>query len=206
VNLRRLGESTDPLAVREALATYTGRVAFDVGANHGQSARLLAAHFEHVFSFEPCLESFDLLAETVPDNVTPLVYAVTSANGDLTLTETEHSIGSGQLTTGEGLNWGAKVGERTVMGRTLDTICVQLGVIPDFVKIDVEGHEAEVVKGGLGLFNGPRPLVFIEVHHSRYEAPIKDQLFHYGWEVIEYGRHPGLDETEGHFWMRGAPL
>ena len=206
MNLQRLAESTDPPAVRAALGAAVGRCAFDVGANHGQSARVLAAHFEQVVSFEPCHESYVLLEDNVPDNVMPQPYAVTAHNGPLALTETENSIRTGQLTSGVGLNWGPKVGMRQVEGFTLDTLCLRLKMVPDFVKIDVEGHEAEVVKGGLGLFLGPAPTVLIEVHNHRYEKPIRDQLRHYDFEVLERGLHPGLDESEGHFWMRGVPL
>jgi FkbM family methyltransferase len=206
MNPNRLAESTDPAAVRNAMAEAVGRVAFDVGANHGQSARLLAQHFEQVVSFEPCAESFEELIGNVPDNVLALPYALTSRNGPLELTETENSIRTGQLTTGVGLNWGPKVGTREVIGYTLDTICLQLQMVPDFVKIDVEGHEAEVVKGGRGLFAGPAPTVFIEVHHRRYVRPIYTQLFdQYDFEVIDYGVHAGLDASEGHFWVRGVP-
>lgn len=40
---------------------------------------------------------------------------------------------------------------------------------PDFIKIDVEGAEARVIRGGLGLISSTRPTIVFE--HSRKWAP-----------------------------------
>src|SRR5207249_1596247 len=43
--------------------------------------------------------------------------------------------------------------------------------IPQFIKMDVEGAEAEVILGGKGLIGRSRPLMVIELHHT-YQAVI----------------------------------
>jgi FkbM family methyltransferase len=47
----------------------------------------------------------------------------------------------------------------------LDTIAENCGV-PDFVKIDVEGHQTKAVHGMRGLLSGPSPAVIIELHDA----------------------------------------
>jgi FkbM family methyltransferase len=47
---------------------------------------------------------------------------------------------------------------------TLDLTCEQLGVIPELVKVDVEGAESEVLAGARGLTLEHRPAFFVEMH------------------------------------------
>ena len=65
-----------------------------------------------------------------------------------------------------------------VQVRTLDEICAERG--PRMIKIDVEGHEAAVLKGGQRLLDDP-PLeaVIMETNSSGEKYGIKDDvLFH----------------------------
>lgn len=195
---------TDPPIIWALLNTYSGGTAFDIGANTGQAAKRIAPHFGAVHSFEPCLESFEVLCLDRPENVTPHLIAVSDLDGDVILTETAESIQSGQLTTGEGLNWGAWVGERVVPCSTLDTLVGQLGE-PDFVKIDTEGHEVQVIAGGRLLWNTRRPPILIEIHQRANEQAIRALLRHYRIDRIEHEYL--LDDPMGahHFWLRCEP-
>lgn len=47
---------------------------------------------------------------------------------------------------------------------TLEDASRRLGVVPDFVKIDVEGYEHEVVQGSLAFLARHRPVLFFELH------------------------------------------
>lgn len=50
---------------------------------------------------------------------------------------------------------------------TLDGIVDEFGVIPTHIKIDVEGNEAAVLRGGQKIFSKiPAPIVFLEVHNE----------------------------------------
>jgi hypothetical protein len=40
---------------------------------------------------------------------------------------------------------------------------------PDLVKIDVEGHENETIRGMAGILRTTRPVVVCEVHQARHE-------------------------------------
>jgi len=54
----------------------------------------------------------------------------------------------------------------TVPSTTLDTFIAAGGFPPEFVKIDVEGGEYEVLRGGENLFTRRRPRIIVEVHHA----------------------------------------
>ncbi|MCA1560265.1 MAG: FkbM family methyltransferase [Acidobacteria bacterium] len=60
-------------------------------------------------------------------------------------------------------------GTATVDFTTLDHEWRRLGAAPAIVKIDVEGAEAEVVRGAEALLRETRPIVFLELHLDELE-------------------------------------
>lgn len=49
---------------------------------------------------------------------------------------------------------------------TIDAFCSERKLVPDTIKIDVEGHEASVIRGGAETIRKHRPLIFLEAHLS----------------------------------------
>lgn len=185
------GADSDPVLVHDILNGFSGRLAFDVGGNIGETARMLATRFDRVVSFEPADESYEHLARLGVPNVEGVQVAVSSHDGALTLAVQEHPIKSGQLTSATENDtswggWGRILDSRTVICRTLDDLAAKHGV-PDFVKVDVEGHEVEVVKGGLKTLTEHRPDLYIEVHLDR----LGDEL----WDLLE-DAYPDLREVQ----------
>lgn len=192
----RLDGHADQAGAWDVLAAAKGHLAFDIGANIGQAARVLAQNFATVVSLEPCDESYMVLLEETPPNVVCLPTAAGPREGTLRLTECEGSIRTGQLTTGEGLAWGRVVGQRSVPATTIDALAEHYGQ-PQFVKIDTEGHEVAVLEG----WRGPKCDVLIEVHKAEneyacrklYGAPLR-KLTHDPKKVGARTRHE-------HFWL-----
>jgi Methyltransferase FkbM domain len=60
----------------------------------------------------------------------------------------------------------------TVPAITLDDFLAVGGPSPQLVKIDVEGGEYEVLRGGTNLFQNQRPLIIAEVHHDQAATQI----------------------------------
>ena len=62
--------------------------------------------------------------------------------------------------------------------------------IPEFVKIDVQGCELDILKGGIHIINHAKYLV-IELQNVQYNrgAPLEDVTIKYlndnGWEIVE---------------------
>jgi len=52
----------------------------------------------------------------------------------------------------------------------LDDFCRQRGIVPEVIKIDVEGAELGVLKGAKNILTTHHPVVFLSVHPSRLHA------------------------------------
>jgi FkbM family methyltransferase len=190
----------------DILETASGDLAFDIGANIGQSTRVLARNFAVVVALEPCAESFAILDEEMDKNVVCLPCAASDHDGHLTLDEAATSIRTGQLVTGPGLPmWGQRVGRRKVRAVTLDSLLLTYGV-PDFVKVDVEGAECLVLAGGRRLFAEHHPAVHIEVHRAENEELVRALLPGYDLTKLTHGPYvrQGGEVHRNHFWMVSA--
>lgn len=74
---------------------------------------------------------------------------------------------------------------------TLDDFVASERNHPELIKIDVEGAEYEVLRGGENLFSHQRPLIIVEVHDIRALDQINGwlQTFQYGakWDIPAQG-------------------
>jgi FkbM family methyltransferase len=143
------------------------RCAVDVGANLGRYSVRLAGLATQVFAFEPHPRLARILKKSLPGNVIVRQAAVSSEAGSLSLhipLEREQQVES--LATLEPLRGRAAHWTISVPTVTLDDLADRdIG----FVKIDVEGHELDVVRGGLRLLASQRPIVLAEAdehHHA----------------------------------------
>jgi FkbM family methyltransferase len=110
-------------------------------------------------------------------------------------------------------------GNRPVLGNgeiinvpaiTLDDIVAKGEPPPKLLKIDVEGGEYEVLRGGPMLFGNQRPLIIAEVHHQQAAECITDWLLQnqYGaqWYIPKEKFPRRLFawpiEQDGETWMR----
>lgn len=127
----------------------------DIGANEGQFGRLVRdlGFRGRIISFEPGTLPFARLGSARDDDWD--IYQV--ALGEEAGTATLNSFGDTQLSS---LHAASSFGERfwrlhaiaseTVDVRRLDDLVIDLGVTPSttFVKIDTQGHDLAVIRGG----------------------------------------------------------
>jgi FkbM family methyltransferase len=138
-----------------------GGTFIDVGANIGVYT-LIASEVANVkvVSVEPHPATFALLEENVRLNARRNVYclniALSQHDGELQFTDYRERAVNRVVSAGE--NGGS---ELRVASRRFDDLCHELGVIPDFIKIDVEGHECAVLEG-FGNFRAGAKIIFIE--------------------------------------------
>lgn len=143
--LTRLPRGHSPLHDLSFLSD--AKVVFDVGADNGKSADqyLKAFRKAQIYSFEPSGVTFPHLQHKFANNrrVSTFNTALGSTNG------TTRYITDPILT---GLSRVDKNGKDEVSIQTLDTICAREGVKQiDFLKIDTEGHDLEVLRGAEGM-------------------------------------------------------
>jgi FkbM family methyltransferase len=140
----------DPPNAIARIQQVKGKVAYDIGGNVGEVAAILSSNFQLVYSFEPAKESLAKLEELSKrkPNIIPIGMAVTENSGEIDLIVASSSIKKGQLVSGNYLeNWGKQIGVRRVPAISIDEFSKD-HYPPDFIKIDVEGHELSVIKGG----------------------------------------------------------
>jgi FkbM family methyltransferase len=145
-----------------------GDIAVDVGANVGRHLFPLieaVGPAGRIFAFEPIPELAEKLtarleADGLQDRVTLRQMAVSDAAG---ASEFHHNLAapamSGLKVRG-GLPDNSEERVLKVETGTLDGLLA--GIAPNFIKIDVEGAEFQVLRGAAGIMRSHRPLVVFE--------------------------------------------
>jgi len=181
------------LALTESILRLAdpGEVAVDVGANIGaMTAAMGTAVGEggRVSSFEPLPEVFDELNDNVArwsrtlgwTHVRTVSSALSNREGAARLqvpTGFAANRGTASLgTPGEGH------GAVTVPVTTLDAAMEGVERV-DVLKIDVEGHELQVLEGARRLLEDGRIRDILFEEHAPYPSPVTDLLSSYGYEV-----------------------
>jgi FkbM family methyltransferase len=148
---------------------------WDVGANVGAYA-LYACLADDVSAtcFEPVAGTFAILARNIELNVmgsriVPLCLALSDADGIVPLYLADAEAGSSMHALGEPTNVTGKfapAGIQQTASMRADHLAAQLRLIhPDHLKIDVDGHELQVLKG-MGQLLGRTRTVLVELGES----------------------------------------
>jgi FkbM family methyltransferase len=199
------GEHDDFLfAAAASCRPLQGAVFWDIGAHigyHSLAFAALAGPDGRVIAFEPNpanLARLDMHLARNPQlssriTVTPV--AVSEATGHAEFRFSDH-IESG-LSSGGHLSTACAPNEAAsyTMFRSTQVETVSVDELvhvrglpaPDVMKIDVEGAESGVLRGGRQVISSRRPVLLIEVHHILQMVEVKDLLadFGYGMEVLD---------------------
>jgi len=147
-----------------------GDVAIDCGANIGLHSCPLARHVGptgRLIAVEPIDEVADRLSANVAlnglANVTLVRKAASSSNGTAEIFPSrEKSINRGQASLHPNQNVSPE--GRAVDVVSIDRLVTELGLDRlDLVKIDVEGHELEVLRGARQAIERWRPILYFEL-------------------------------------------
>jgi FkbM family methyltransferase len=146
-----------------------GRTAIDVGAAEGIYAYCLQRLARHCIAFEPNPDSLAALKRALP-TVETYNAAVSAQEGYTSLrVPVVNGIRYSGWGTIEPNNRFAELPAHVVSETTVRTICPDRMGFDDvgFVKIDVEGHELEVLAGLYGILAKCRPNILIEIGDDR---------------------------------------
>ena len=141
-----------------------GGVCLDIGANIGNHAVNFADVFDAVHAFEPNRKALDLLEinARLRPNVTVHPVGLSDREGTIEAMQPPFNLGGTGVAAAERGGSAEKV---TLTLRRLDDIDLSLGSKAiTFVKIDVEGLEAEVIRGAAETFARHRPVIGMEVN------------------------------------------
>lgn len=169
-------------------AVDRARISLDVGANLGLFTYFLARYTPHVYAFEPNPIPFRVLARVADRNVTALHMALSDRSG-----EVELSVPRGAR--GWSSNGAAVERDFPFRSASLRVPCSRiddLGCPPvGFIKIDVEGHERNVLEGARETLARDRPNLFIENEYAHVGGAgaevfaLLDELGYAGFALIE---------------------
>jgi FkbM family methyltransferase len=169
-----------------------GAVTIDVGANCGLYTRKLARLSKQVYAFEPSHQMADLLRRTSASNVSVHEIALSDQTGSAELfipqddQQLIYGLASLEPRLGSSSQHGVSINVPTAR---LDAIVHQDVA---FVKIDVEGHELNVLNGAVELLEHSQPVFLVEAE-DRHRVEATRSIF----EFFETKSYRGFFLKEG---------
>lgn len=165
--------------------------AIDVGGNMGLFARWMGKHSGQVECFECNPQLFPHLRKVLPGNVALHQCALSSAPGRTSLRFDPANTGIGTIEERNLLTDNPGI-------RNVKTVEVEMRRLDDFsfasvsfIKIDVEGHEMEVLMGARELLMRNRPTLLIEIEERHCPGNLEAVprwLRQFGYDAHVLGR------------------
>lgn len=169
------------------------RTAVDIGANIGNHSIQYAKNFQKVYAFEPNPITFKLLALNTSKLKNIKIFECAISTGDYMsyMQMPQDNLGGAWID--------AEDGEFKIKCVPLDLFQKDFGCI-DFMKIDTEGHEREVLIGARETILHSRPIIMFESSKMYFEK--KSQGLWSGRESINVLRSYGYTK----FYIVKRPL
>jgi FkbM family methyltransferase len=186
---RRAGDLA--MVVADRFAT-SGATVVDVGASWG----LFTYHLTHqvgksgqVYSFEPHPANAVMLrklASARPNvHFSPVAVSDEPGRAELVVPRQQNRLVTAQSSLAHGFDGqGVDVEKIEVPTVRLDDE-IKPTIQVDFMKIDVEGHEMSVLRGGSEMIRRCRPSILVEIEQRHLAVPIKDVF----QQIEEFGYH-----------------
>ena len=145
-----------------------GATVVDVGANLGFMAAIFAelvGSSGRILSFEPSARTFAKLRRTIEinglSNVAAFNLGCADTESSSTLVRPDSFSGHASLVPGANAGVSSRI--ETVQLVRLDDFVLPRDARIDFLKIDTEGYEDCVLRGGIELLRRDRPTIYIEL-------------------------------------------
>lgn len=152
------------------------RLCLDIGANIGNHSLAFADYFDRVLAFEPNPRTFKLLAinAELVGNVAP--YRLGASNRKETVTAYQDALNLGATTIGRDVAEYRAHNQQGIIStvqfevdRLDDVLSEPDRHRVDFVKLDVEGHEASALEGMETILRSSSPIVAMEAFSSSFK-------------------------------------
>ncbi len=193
-SIHNYGEfSPDECDMILSLAKFSGKLCLDIGANIGAITQMLAFNGLETIAFEPQPAVFGLLSR----NFSGCSYNVglSSLAGSMKMPRVDYSM-KGNF-GGLGVNQRSSLGTIDVEVRTLDSYnFTDVG----FIKIDVEGHEIDVLRGGYETIMLSRPIMYIEDDRTENSGALRQMIHSLDYTIEEH--EPYLYREDNFFALK----
>jgi FkbM family methyltransferase len=211
-------EQTEIAFVRRLLAKFSELpVLFDVGANIGVHTLSWASSCRHLFAFEPSPATRNILARNVASNrLADRVSVVPKAISNREGTATFHVCKDNALSSLKDTRRNGVAETVSVEVTTLDTFAREQKIERvDFIKIDVEGFETEVLEGAKTILSTMKPDLFVEIYGGTASNPDPERTIRFvtslGYQafvmiegrMVPFARH---DDRHYNYYFSFAPV
>lgn len=151
-------------------------LAVDGGANRGVWTKIFSEMFETVHAFEPVTELFNQIPDF--DNVFKHNVGLGDEGGDFLMSPGPHNEGQWHFSHD-------KPGKVTGKVVRLD----DLGLSPDFLKLDVEGYELFALKGAEETIKRSKPVIFLELNglserYGHVDEDVRAYIYDFGYKQV----------------------
>lgn len=162
----------------------------DIGAHAGLYSLVFARHARRVFAFEPWPRNLAWLQRALEQNrianVTVLPWAVSAESGVLAFMEGPHTS-MGKLD---------EAGTFPVFAVSLRDFLDREKVRPSVLKIDVEGAETDVLRGGTDYLRERKPALLLSVHGAQRRTECLELVRYAGYTRILPLNHRDPDQAD----------
>ena len=157
--------------------------AADIGANIGNHSLFFRQFYTKVFSFEPNPRTFKVLSlnAELMDNITCFDFGLSDTARNAFLNINAGNVGGSHLSADEAFRSNT---QQEIKLETLDALAESFQGKLGLVKIDVEGHELAVLKGGTALLARDKPVIFFEQQIENFDngiSPVYEHLKSIGY-------------------------
>jgi len=174
---------------------------FDVGANVGLYTWRVreVCPLRNILAFEPDPENIMLLEMTHKDanlqNLEICKSALSNVDGEVSFFQDTLTSATGCI-EGKDKPWveqylNGSSNEISIKTRTIDSVVLD-DKTPSLIKIDVEGHEVEVLQGGKNTLLRAKPLLIIESFPPKQKT-VLSLLQELGYKSVDADRHSPLN-------------
>ncbi len=145
------------------LRKISSPIVLDIGANIGNHALAFSTTANHVYAFEPLPAVYDLLARNIADNNIDNISAFPFALSDTAEDANIYMVSEGNIGASSFDQRDDKTEAVTVTKKIGDQVIRELGLKKiDLIKLDVEAHEAFVLRGLRETLQQHKPIITME--------------------------------------------
>jgi FkbM family methyltransferase len=147
----------------QLLNKISNPVVMDIGANIGNHALAFSTAANHVLAFEPLPTVFSLLEQNISNNNIDNIQAFPFALSDVEEQATIYMVREGNVGASSFDQREEGVDAVTVNKKIGDEVLAEIGIKKlDLIKLDVEAHEAYVLRGLKKTLEQHKPIITME--------------------------------------------